>query len=68
VRDHGVSKVECVRLEGSPGTTLLEDGESWGADLIVAGSTGRNWLSRMVIGDTARDLVENTNIALFMLH
>ena len=68
VRDHGVSKVECVRLEGSPGAILLADGESWGADLIVAGSTGRNWLSRMVIGDTARELVENTNIALFMLH
>jgi nucleotide-binding universal stress UspA family protein len=68
IRAHGVAQVEHVRLEGDAGTALLADGEAWGADLIVAGSTGRNWLSRMVIGDTARELVENTNIALFMLH
>ena len=68
VRDHGVEQVEAVRIDGEPGTTLLADGEAWGADLIVCGSTGRNWLSRMVIGDTARELVENSQIALFMLH
>lgn len=68
VRDHGVERVETARLEGGPETALLEDGEAWGADLLVCGSTGRNWLSRMVIGDTARSLVENSSLPLFLLH
>lgn len=70
VRDHGIENVECVRLEESGSITdaLLADGRSWGANLIVAGSTGRNWLSRMVIGDNARELVEKTDIALYMQH
>ncbi len=68
VRAHGIESVECVRVDGSPTDKILPESESWGADLIIAGSTGRNWLSRMVIGDTARHLVENSQIALFLLH
>lgn len=68
VQDHDIKSVECVRVDGSPTDMILSESENWGADLIIAGSTGRSWLSRMVIGDTARHLVEHSDIALFMLH
>lgn len=68
VADHGVSSVETVRLEGPVVPKLLEESASWGADLIIAGSTGHNWILRMVIGDTARELVETSDVALYMLH
>ena len=68
IRDHNIESVECVRVDGTPTEMLLPESEKWGADLIIAGSTGRSWLSRMVIGDTARHLVEHSEIALFMLH
>lgn len=68
VHDHQVASVETVRLEGDVAPAILEESERWGADLVITGSTGRNWLLRMVIGDTARELVEKSNIALYMLH
>jgi nucleotide-binding universal stress UspA family protein len=68
VDDHEVASVETVRLEGPGAATILEESDRWGADLVIAGSTGRTWISRMVIGDTARELVENSNVALYMLH
>ena len=68
VADHEVASVETVRLDGTASMKILEEAENWGADIVIAGSTGRSWISRMVIGDTARELVENSNVALFMLH
>lgn len=68
VADHGVASVETSRLEGDVVPALLDDARSWGADLMIAGSTGRSWISRMMIGDTARELVEKSDIAVFMLH
>jgi len=70
VREHGIANVEAVRLEGdgSVARILLADGASWGANLLVAGSTGRGWLTRMMIGDNARELVERTDIALYLQH
>ena len=68
VADHGVAAVETVRVEGPIAPKLLEECDRWGADLMITGSTGHNWLLRMVIGDTARELVETSNVSLYMLH
>lgn len=68
VEAHDVASADTLRIKGDPDTEILREANAWNADLIVAGSTGRNWLKRMMIGDTARVLVEQTNIALFLLH
>lgn len=41
-------------IEGSPKQVLLEEAESWGADLIVVGSHGRRGLDRFLLGSVSQ--------------
>lgn len=37
-------------IEGSPKSVILEEAESWGADLIIVGSHGYGAMERFMLG------------------
>ena len=41
-------------VEGNPKHVLLDEAESWGADLIVVGSHGRRGLQRFLLGSVSQ--------------
>jgi nucleotide-binding universal stress UspA family protein len=47
-------EVTCDIIEGSPKKIILDEAESWGADLIVVGSHGRRGLDRFLLGSVSQ--------------
>jgi nucleotide-binding universal stress UspA family protein len=45
--------VETLVREGDPGTEIIQEAESWPADLIVIGSHGHQGLKRLLLGSVA---------------
>ena len=41
-------------LTGSPKAAILEDGEAFGADLIVVGSQGHGMIERFLLGSVSQ--------------
>ena len=64
-RAHGFS-VECQVSPDSPKTFLLEEAGRWQADLIVMGNSARSVLMRRAFGGTARKIVRNSKVPLFL--
>jgi nucleotide-binding universal stress UspA family protein len=56
VRATGLSTETAVR-EGDPRSTIVNEAEAWGADLIVVGSHGRSGLARWLLGSVAQAIV-----------
>jgi nucleotide-binding universal stress UspA family protein len=52
----GLSVQTAVR-EGDPRSTILDEADQWGADLIVVGSHGHTGLKRWVLGSVAQAIV-----------
>jgi nucleotide-binding universal stress UspA family protein len=46
-------RVETLVREGDPGTEIIQEAESWPADLIVVGSHGHQGLKRLLLGSVA---------------
>lgn len=46
-------RVETLVREGDPGTEIIQEAESWPADLLVVGSHGRQGLKRLLLGSVA---------------
>ena len=46
--------VESLSRTGSPRQVILEEAESWGADLIVVGSHGRGLAGRFLLGSVSQ--------------
>ncbi len=52
--DAGLSTSESLSvLLSGPKTIILDEAESWGADLIVVGSHGRRGINRLLLGSTS---------------
>jgi nucleotide-binding universal stress UspA family protein len=47
-------RVETLVREGDPGTEIIQEAESWPADLIVVASHGHRGLKRLLLGSTAQ--------------
>lgn len=47
-------EVTCTIAEGTPKQVILDEAESWGADLIVVGSHGRRGLDRFLLGSVSQ--------------
>jgi len=56
--------VETVVREGDPRSAILDEAESWGADLIVVGSHGRTGLKRLVLGSVAQAIVAHAHCSV----
>lgn len=65
LRLHGHTVEGCV-LDGDPPTALLENAESWNADMLVMGAVGRRGLSRLLLGDTASSMLQRSEIPLLI--
>lgn len=55
-----------VRL-GSPVPTITEEADTWKADLIVAGSHGKGWVDRVLIGSTTSRLLTKLPTSLLVV-
>jgi nucleotide-binding universal stress UspA family protein len=51
--------VEAAVRHGDPRHAIVEEAESWGADLIVLGSHGRTGLERALMGSAAEYVVRH---------
>ena len=47
-------KVTSEIIEGSPKRVILDEAETWGADLIVVGSHGYGILNRLLLGSVSQ--------------
>ena len=48
-----------LAVEGYPGTTIVEQAEKWGADLVFVGSHGHGGFVRFLLGSIAKAVVQN---------
>lgn len=58
--------VDTDLVSGYAKKELVKYAENWGADLIVAGNSAKNLLQRQFFGDTAINLIEQSNRPLFL--
>jgi nucleotide-binding universal stress UspA family protein len=63
LRDAGL-RVKAEVLEGHPKTVLMEQAQSWGADLIVAGSHGRKGIARALLGSVSEALAMHAHCSV----
>ncbi|MEX2250932.1 MAG: universal stress protein [Acidimicrobiia bacterium] len=61
--------VEVVRVErdGPPGKAMVDYCAQIGAELVVVGSTGRGWVSNLLLGSTAHDVVNSGTCDLLLV-
>ncbi len=52
--ENGGLQVSTEVLTGSPKSTIVEEAEAWGADLIVVGSHGYRTWERMLLGSVSQ--------------
>jgi len=64
-RAHGLEPEEAF-VPDSAKDHLLPYAAEWGADLIVAGNSAKNLLLRQVFGETALNLIANSDRPLFL--
>lgn len=51
-------------LPGSPRAVILDEAESWGADLIVLGSHGYSRLERLLLGSVSQSVVSHAKCSV----
>ena len=51
-------------LPGSPRTVILDEAESWGADLIVVGSHGYSRWARFLLGSVSQSVVSHAKCSV----
>jgi nucleotide-binding universal stress UspA family protein len=59
----GWSTETAVR-EGDPRSTIVDEADEWGADLIVVGSHGRTGLTRWLLGSVAQAIVGHASCSV----
>lgn len=53
-------------MTGSPGPTIVEEAEKYGADLIVMGTHGRRGLSRVLLGSDAATVIGQARVPVLL--
>jgi nucleotide-binding universal stress UspA family protein len=56
--------VDSKIVPGSPSTTILDEAESWGADLIVVGSHSYGAWQRLLLGSVSQTVVSHANCSV----
>ncbi len=70
IKDHFPGKdvnVSMNAVKGSAKRRIIEEAEKWNADLIVVGSLGHNFLSRMVIGSVSEAIVRQAHCSVLVV-
>jgi nucleotide-binding universal stress UspA family protein len=53
-----------LAVEGYPGTSIVEQADKWGADLILVGSHGHSGFVRFLLGSIAKAVVQNASCSV----
>lgn len=56
--------VDGTFVPGTPRTVILDEAESWGADLIVVGSHGKGALKRFLLGSVSQGVVSHAKCSV----
>lgn len=57
-------RIDGKILPGSPSTVILDEAESWGADLIVVGSHSYRGWQRFLLGSVSQTVVSHANCSV----
>lgn len=57
-------RADAVLVPGPPRTVILDEAESWGADLIVMGSHGYGVLARFLLGSVSHAVVSHAKCSV----
>lgn len=57
-------KISGEVIQGSPKQVIVEEAESWGADLIVMGSRGLSTWNRLLMGSVSNSVVHHANCSV----
>jgi universal stress protein A len=55
-------------VEGDPGEEIVHFAKNGGYDLIVMGSHGRRWLSRLLLGSAVQDVLRSAPCPVLVIH
>jgi nucleotide-binding universal stress UspA family protein len=58
------SEARAKTLKGDPKTTILDEAERWGADLIILGTHGYNALERIWLGSVSRAVASHSKCSV----
>ncbi len=59
--------IQTTVKEGDIADSILKTAKNLHADIIVLGSHSRKWLENIVVGSVARDVLNHTQIPLFII-
>ena len=57
-------RTNTIAVEGYPGTSVVEEAEKWGADLVFVGSHGHSGFVRFLLGSIAKAVVQNATCSV----
>jgi len=57
-------KISSEIIQGSPAQVIVDEAESWGADLIVMGSRGLGPWNRLLLGSVSNAVVHHANCSV----
>ena len=57
-------KISSEIIQGSPAQVIVDEAESWGADLIVLGSRGLGIWNRLVLGSVSNAVVHHAKCSV----
>ncbi len=67
-KDHlNDENVQTHLAEGSTAKTILQYGESWGANIIVMGTHSHSALEKLLLGTVAESILEKTTIPVYLV-
>jgi nucleotide-binding universal stress UspA family protein len=64
LRTNKAFELSSLSVLGSPRPVVLDEAESWGADLIVVGSHGYNALKRFLMGSVSQAVVSHAKCSV----
>lgn len=57
-------KISSEIIKGAPGQVIVDEAESWGADLIVMGSRGLGMWNRLLLGSVSNAVVHHAKCSV----
>ena len=66
-REAGALQVSAQVLTGSAKRTIVEEADSWGADLIVVGSHGYETWERMLLGSVSQSVAAHARCSVLIV-
>jgi nucleotide-binding universal stress UspA family protein len=64
-RKHGYEP-QIENVPAYPQEGLLKHSHNWGADLVVMGATSRSKLARLILGETALEAMQHSDVPLYL--